>query len=135
MSKRVYIIDGTKFSTLEEFARYFSEVVLEDYQWHGSLDAFNDVLRGGFGTPLGGYVIHWENSELSRQNLGYAETASWLKDHLVTCDPSGTPDFQRRLEQAKGGRGETLFDTIVEIIRVHGVGGVESEDEVELELL
>ena len=130
MSKRVYVIDGAKFSSFEEFARYFSEVFLENYQWHGDLNAFNDVLRGGFGTPLGGYIIRWENSELSRQNLGYAETVRWLEKRS-----SDNHFIQQQLQQAKAGRGETLFDTIIEIIRVHSVGGQEAEDEVELELL
>jgi hypothetical protein len=43
-------IDGTQFSSLEEFAEYFSELVLVDHHWHGKLEAFNDILRGGFGT-------------------------------------------------------------------------------------
>ena len=57
MSKRVYVINGAKFSSFEEFVNYFSEVVLEDWQWNGNLDAFNDILRGGFGTPVEGYIF------------------------------------------------------------------------------
>ena len=135
MSKRVYMIDGAKFSTLEELARHFSEVVLEDYQWRGSLDAFNDVLRGGFGTPLGGYILRWENSELSRQKLGYAETTRRLETILSNCHPTSATWVRQELEQAKAEQGKTLFDEIIEIIRVHGVGGEEAEDGVELELL
>ena len=132
MSKRVYIIDGAKFSSFDEFTRYFSDVVFKGYQWHGNLDAFDDMLWGGFGTPLDGYFIRWENSGLSRRNLGYSETVRWLEGHVTTCDPSGTANFQRRLEQAKAERGETLFDTIIEIIRdVSEKRG----DLIELELL
>ncbi len=135
MDKRVYVIDGTKFSSLEEFARYFSDVVLEDYQWGGGLDAFNDILRGGFGTPLGGYVIRWEDSDLSRRNLGVTETARWLDEIISKCHPTSVPHFEHRLKQVQVGKGETLFDEIVEIIREHGIGGNESMDEVELQLL
>ena len=135
MNKRVYVIDGAKFSSLEEFARYFSDVVFEDYQWHGNLDAFNDILRGGFGTPLGGYVLRWENSELSRQNLEYAETARRLETILLNCHSSSAHWVRQKLEQAKAKQGKTLFDEIIEIILIHGVGGEESEDGVELELL
>ncbi len=135
MDKRVYILDGAKFSSLEGFARHFSEVVLEDYQWSGNLDALNDILWGGFGTPEGGFVLRWQNSELSRRNLGTAETVRRLEAHLLICDPSGAPQMQRRLAEAKQGRGETLFDTIVEIIRDHGDGGRQSRSGVELQLL
>lgn len=38
------------------------------------LDAFNDILRGGFGTPEGGFVLRWARSEISRKNLSYPET-------------------------------------------------------------
>ncbi len=68
--KRRYVLDGSRFATLGEFARYFSETVLEGYQWRGNLDAFNDILRGGFGTPEGGFVLVWRNHDRSRRALG-----------------------------------------------------------------
>ena len=106
-----------------------------DYEWRGNLDAFNDILRGGFGTPEGGFVIRWENSILSRERLGYAETAKWLEERIENCHPSNVPHFQQRLAEIKQSRGETLFDTIVEIIQIHGSGGREEEDGIELLLM
>jgi hypothetical protein len=53
LEKVHYTIDGKAFSTIEEFAKYFSATVLRDHTWRGNLDAFNDILRGGFGTPDG----------------------------------------------------------------------------------
>lgn len=38
------------------------------------------------------------------------------------------------LDAARRGEGQTLFDVLLEIIRVHGAGGEEQEDGVELEL-
>ena len=130
--KKIYTLDGTTFSTLEEFAKQFSDIFLEDYCWTGNLDAFNDILRGGFGTPIGGFVIEWKNSNLSRRNLGYPETIKWIESHIQTCHPSNIPCFQAQLAEAIQGRGPTLFDTIVEIIREHGPDGSEQEDGVEL---
>ena len=135
MEKQTFIIDGAQFSSLEEFAQYFSNLVFRGHKWGGNLDAFNDMLRGGFGSPEGGFIIRWQNSVLSRQSLGYAETIKWIEEHLQTCDPGNVPHLQQRLVEAKQGRGETLFDTIVEIIQVHGFGGDEAEDGVELLLL
>ena len=134
MEKQTFVIDGTQFSSLLEFAQYFSNLVLKDYDWRGNLDAFNDILRGGFGTPEGGFILRWENSALSRQRLGYAETIKWTEEHIQSCHPSNVSHLNQRLAELKQWRGETLFDTIVEIIQVHGPGGEEAEDGVELHL-
>ena len=135
MSKPIFVIDGTKFSTFEEFTIYFSDLFLEDYKWNGNLDAFNDLLRGGFGTPEGGFVIHWKDSNLSRDALGYAATISWFESKIQTCHPSNVASMKRDLEKARLGLGETLFDWIVEIIMIHCDGGREAEDGLELILL
>jgi hypothetical protein len=46
----VLVIDGAHFSDLDGFTREFSRLLV-NYTWRGNLDAFNDLLRGGFGTP------------------------------------------------------------------------------------
>lgn len=130
MNKQIFIIDGAQFSSLEEFAQYFSNMVFKGHQWGGNLDAFNDMLRGGFGSPEGGFILRWENSAISRQSLGYPETIKWITEHLNTCHPTNIPHLQQRLAEAKQGNGETLFDTIVEIIQAQGP----DEDGVELQL-
>jgi RNAse (barnase) inhibitor barstar len=76
--KQVYEIDGTRFSTLEEFYEEVSRVLIPGAYWGRNLDAFNDILRGGFGTREEGFVLVWKNSDLSRQRLGYPETVRQL---------------------------------------------------------
>lgn len=134
VSMKTYFIDGNDFSTLEEFAAVFSKILLEDYTWYGNLDAFNDILRGDFGTPEEGFQLIWKNSAKSQRDLGYAETAKWYKKHLKTCHPSNIPRFREGLKLAKRSSGETVFDWLVEIIQKHGPGGSESEDNVILKL-
>jgi hypothetical protein len=129
----ILTIDGDRFEDLDGFAREFS-TLLPDYTWRGSLDAFNDILRGGFGTPDDGFVLRWLNSARSRQALGWPATITWYERVLTTCHPGNKPDFQVRLEQARRQEGTTLFDWIVEIIRIHGPGGRESQGNVLLEL-
>ena len=132
---KTYTIDGAEFSTLEKFAEHFSSRVLNgSYRWTGNLNAFNDILRGGFGTPDEGFRLVWEKSHLSRERLGYAETVRQLEMWIKVCDPSNREAFQADIDRARAGRGPTVFDWIVEIIRDHGVGGEESEDGVVLEL-
>ncbi len=54
MAKAMYEINGYDFSTLEEFYEVVSRVLVPGAEWGHNLDAFNDILRGGFGTPEGG---------------------------------------------------------------------------------
>ena len=130
----VLVIDGASFSDFDGFAREFSRL-LRNYTWRGNLDAFNDLLRGGFGTPENGWVLRWLNSESSRAALGYEETARRLEGLLVTCHPSNRSKIEARISRARRSEGPTLFDEIVDIIRTHGPGGDEFEDGVLLELI
>jgi hypothetical protein len=134
VDKTRYVISGSAFSSLEEFATHFSSVVLVDYKWNGNLDAFNDILRGGFGTPDSGFVLHWQEHAISKERLGHAEMAARFERLLSTCHPSNIPSIEADLALARAGRGPTLFDLLLEIIRDHGVGGSQAEDGVELVL-
>jgi hypothetical protein len=80
-------------------------------------------------------VLRWLNSESSRIALGYEATIRRLEGLLLTCHPSSRPHFEARIRRARRGEGPILFDEIVEIIRNHGPGGRESEDDIRLELL
>jgi hypothetical protein len=93
-------VDGARFDDYPGFCANFSRDVLGgEHQWHGNLDALNDILRGGFGTPEGPWTLRLRNATRARAILG----------------------------------GE-LFDMIVALVRDHGPGGAEPEDEVLLEL-
>jgi RNAse (barnase) inhibitor barstar len=130
----VLVIDGANFSDFDGFAREFSRLLCS-YTWRGNLDAFNDLLRGGFGTPDNGWVLRWLNAESSRAALGHEATIRRLEGLLYTCHPSNGSSIEARISNARRGEGPTLFDEIVDIIRVHGPGGDESEDGVLLELV
>ncbi len=129
-----FTLDGTAFRTLEEFAAHFSLQVLNGYEWQGNLDAFNDILRGGFGTPDDGFEIVWLHSDESRKQLGYLETVRQLELRLSRCHPDNRSAVTAELHAARSGRGSTVFDWIVELLRIHGPGGGEQEDNVRLTL-
>ena len=126
--------DGAAFDDLEGFWEEVSRQLIPGAEWGCSLDAFNDILRGGFGTPGGGFVLRWTISHRSRVALGYEETVRWLERKVERCHPDNVPSVRSDLEAARAGRGPTLFDILVEIIQAHGVGGDEAEDSVELRL-
>jgi RNAse (barnase) inhibitor barstar len=129
-----YELDGECFDTLAGFARHFSDRVLVNHAWDGNLDAFNDILRGGFGTPDEGFTLVWRNSELSRQRLGYSETVRFLEGRALHCLPANRAAIAADLERARMRQGRTVFDWLVEIISDHGVTGSQARDNVVLEL-
>lgn len=132
MNKKEYVIDGKNFSSLDEFYDEISLVLIPGYSWGRNLDAFNDILRGGFGTPDNGFVIRWKNADLSQENLGFPETIKYIEKKLNRCHPSNINRVQRDLDDAKKLKGQTLFNIIVDIINAHCVGGDEAEDAIEL---
>ena len=132
--KTEYRIDGKNFTTLEGFYDEFSQCVLGSTIWGHNLDAFNDVLRGGFGTPDGGFVLRWKRHDVSRERLGYPETVRQLEFRLKRCHPDNREAVGRDLANAQQGRGPTVFDWLIEIIHDHGAGGSEEVDGVELKL-
>jgi len=125
-------IDGSRFEDLEGFYDEVSRTLIPNAGWGRNLDAFNDILRGGFGTPDGGFVLVWSNHALSKKRLGFDETVKFLERKLERCHSSNVPAVQADLAAAKRGEGETLFELIVGIIRVHGTGGREAGDNVDL---
>lgn len=126
-------IDGSRFDDLSGFAREFSRLLC-GHHWNGNLDALNDILRGGFGTPEDGFTLRWVNSEASRRALGWEATVKWLEQKLLTCHASSRTSVEQELAAARLQEGNTLFDWIVEVVRVHGPGGNEADDNVRLEL-
>jgi hypothetical protein len=130
----VYELDGARITTLESFVDEVSRVLVPGAEWGRNLDAFNDVLRGGFGTPEGGFVLVWRDHHLSRERLGYAETVRQLEQTLARCHPTNRAHVERALDAARRGSGPTVFDRLVRLISAHGPGGDEASDGVRLEL-
>jgi len=116
MEKQVYVIDGANFSTLEEFWDEISNVLIPEVYWGKNLDAFNDILSGGFGTPEEGFVLIWKNSDLSKSRLGYPETVRQLEKRLKKCHPLNRGYVKMELERAKREEGETVFEWLLNII-------------------
>jgi len=134
MQKRIYQIDGNRFSDLQGFFDQIGEHLIPGTGCGRNLDAFNDILRGGFGTPDEGFILVWLNSAESKKRLGYDETQRQLERRLQQCHPANRNAVAMELEQAKRHEGSTVFDWLVEIIEAHCEGGDEEEDGVELRL-
>jgi hypothetical protein len=132
--KPIIEINGTRFDNLEGFWDEISARLIPGAKWGRNFDAFNDILRGGFGTPHGGFRFRWVSFQRSREALGYAETVRWLEKNIQQCHPDNVGLVEQDLEAAVRGEGPTVADILVGIIRIHGPGGDEADDGVELEL-
>jgi RNAse (barnase) inhibitor barstar len=134
MLKPTIEVDGARFDSLAGFWSEISTRVIPGAEWGRNFDAFNDVLRGGFGTPDGGFRLRWVNFERSKEVLGYSETVRWLEDTLQRCHPENDDVVKKEIERARRGEGPTVADMILAIIKIHGPGGDEEDDGIELEL-
>jgi RNAse (barnase) inhibitor barstar len=134
MGSITYVIDGRTFSSLEEFYEVLGDAIIPGVAWGQNLDALNDILRGGFGTPPQGFRIHWTYSGVSRLRLGHTETVRQLERRLQRCHPSNRPAVAEQLALARAGKGPTVFDWLIEIFASHGPSGQNPQSRVDLVL-
>lgn len=121
-----YVLDGSRINSLEAFYDEISRVMIPHHPWGRNLDAFDDILWGGFGTPAEGFTIRWSHSAISRRCLGYTETTRRLESRLAHSHPTNREAVRRLLADARAGVGSTAFDWLVEIIKDHGPNGKRS---------
>jgi RNAse (barnase) inhibitor barstar len=121
LNKRIYYIDRKDFSTLDEFFNAISDVLIPGAVkgWIHNLDAFNDLLWRGDDIPVDGFTLHWKNSAVSRENLGYQETVRQLEKSLLQSHPINRKALVEQIELARTNKGETVFDRIIDIIKHH----------------
>ncbi len=80
-------------------------------------------------------LVHRLQATVRLRSCGsYPETVLQLEKRLARCHPTNREDVQAELEQARNARGLTVFDWLVEIISIHGAGGAEAQDGIELVL-
>ncbi|HUF05522.1 MAG TPA: barstar family protein [Aridibacter sp.] len=109
-------IDGSNFSSLKEFWDEISNKLIPGVDWGRNLDAFWDILCGGFGTPEE-FELVWRNSEVSRERFGYGETVRQLEIMRRKCHLTAIEEIDRRLVLSREGRGFTVFGWLVAIVR------------------
>ena len=86
------VIDGNNFSDIEGFYCEMDKLLTRDLTWKTghNLNAFNDLLRGGFGFHEYGekLSITWINAGKSRADLG-EELFNILVSIILDSDDSG----------------------------------------------
>lgn len=124
--EKEYVIDGKSFLDFEGFVKEFNKNVFGDNYWQGNLDAFNDMLYGGYGTPqipdeTEDFTIIWKNAYKSVYDLGVKELSKclWEGDALEHIPECNLEIVKKQKALAEMGLGKTMFMLLVEIIAGH----------------
>ena len=108
------VINGGHFSDLEGFYEEISELFMNDEDWKvGTLDGFDDILYGFEGE------IIWKDSDKSREDLGFELTKEFYENKIRQGKPFNVKLIQQKLGDLMDGKGQTLFEILIEIIESH----------------
>ena len=122
ISNKKIVIDGSHFFDLNGFYEEISEKLMKNEEWKvGTLDGLNDVLYGvpeNF-NPNGKVEIVWKNSEKSKEDLGFKSTLDFLENKLKIGKPYNLTLISQQKEDLIAGKGQTLFEIILEIFSEH----------------
>ena len=117
------VLDGGQFHDIPSFYEEVNRVFMADadFKLGISLDAFNDMLYGGYGAIRGNEPIRlrWLNLEKSRGDLGVEATIAFYKAKLEQLGTFDAEWSRRKLEELERGEGQTYFDILLEIIGLH----------------
>ncbi|MGO4710260.1 ribonuclease inhibitor [Chryseobacterium sp. 2TAF14] len=113
-NKEMTVINGSHFSNLEGFYEEVSQLFLKDEDWKvGTLDGFDDILYGFEGE------IIWVNSERSKEVLGFDLTKEFYENKIRQGKVFNVKLIQQKLDELIAGKGQTLFEILIEIIESH----------------
>lgn len=113
-NKKMTVINGGHFSDLEGFYNEVSELFMNDEDWKvGTLDGFDDILYGVESD------ITWKDSQKSREDLGFDLTKEFYENKIRIGKPLNVDLIQQKLDDLIDGKGQTLFEILVEIIESH----------------
>ncbi|MCE7063116.1 barstar family protein [Dyadobacter sp. CY343] len=117
------VINGSLVEDIASFYDEINRVFMADENWKigPSLDAFDDLLYGGFGVIRNAERVEvvWQDIEKSRAALGYEATKAYFLEKLKPGSQFNSVLFEAKLAALENGTGETYFDTILNIIAEH----------------
>ncbi|WP_291896350.1 ribonuclease inhibitor [Chryseobacterium sp.] len=116
------VIHGGHFSSLDGFYEEASHVLMKGVDWKvGTLDGFDDILYGGFGVFENKEEIEiiWKESQKSKKDLGFAATHEFYENKIRHGKPFNIELIQQKLNELEEGKGQILFEILVEIIESH----------------
>jgi RNAse (barnase) inhibitor barstar len=116
-------LNGAHIHDIPSFYAEVNAVFMANESWRlgESLDAFNDLLYGGFGALAGSepVTLVWRDAKRSRAALGFEVTRRYYQDKLAQPERFNVAYFQRQLAALENGSGQTYFDILLDIIADH----------------
>ncbi|WP_262152383.1 ribonuclease inhibitor [Chryseobacterium foetidum] len=113
-NKKPAVINGSHFSDLSGFYEEVSQILIKDEDWKvGTLDGFDDILYGFQGE------IIWKESEKSKADLGFEATKEFYENKIKQGKPFNINLAQQKLDDLIAGKGQSLFEILIEIIESH----------------
>ncbi len=117
------IIEGDQIHDIPSLYKEINRVFMKEESWElgNSLDAFDDLLYGGYGVlkDVQQVSIVWKNMEQSRAALGYEVTKAYYEEKLKPGSPFNHEFFRKKLLELEQGTGETYFDVLQTILANH----------------
>ena len=117
------ILDGNRIHDIPSFYDEVNRVFMQgaDFTLGPSLDAFNDMLYGGYGAIRGNESIRlrWLNFEKNRKDLGVETTVAFYRAKLERPEAFNEEWSRGKLEELERGEGQTYMDILLEIIDEH----------------
>ena len=112
--KKTAVINGSHFSDLSGFYEEVSDVFMKDEDWKvGTLDGFDDILYAFRGE------IIWKESDKSKEDLGFEATKVFYENKIRQGKPFNINLAQQKLDDLIDGKGQTLFEILIEILESH----------------
>jgi len=112
-------IDGSRVHDIPSFYDEINRVFMTGMDWQlgPSLDALEDMLRGGFGALHGHEEarVVWRDHAHSAAALGAETTRAQLLEKLAQPERYDAALITRRLERLDVEGGPTYMDTVLEI--------------------
>lgn len=121
MSPKTFIINGNNFSDLQGFYDEVVNVLTKNFtdKFGRNMNAFDDILLGGFCKfeYQEKIIFIWKNAKKSQKDLGWPETIKYIENKLKRCNSRNLKSIENDLKLAKEGKGQTLFEIIVDKIK------------------
>lgn len=118
-----YVIEGGRIGGIPDLYEELNRLFMSGEEWRlgASLDALDDLLYGGYGSLAEDDAVRvvWRDAARSRNALGVAETARWLRAKLAQPGMFRADDLQRQLDDLLAGAGTTYFDRVLEVFAGH----------------
>ena len=116
-------IEGKNITDIATFYQEINRVFMSNENWKiaPSLDAFNDLLYGGFGAidSKESTTLIWKNFEENRKTLGLKTTKKFYESKLTAPEIYNINFVKGKITALESSNGSTYFEIILEIISDH----------------